>query len=452
MKKNLFIIIVLLIVSGQVMAKSSITQPDAFGSSIVLTNIDKSSFGAGGGPDGTGAGPGIEFYLRYNFTPKVFLTVGTGIQTATDKMLSMDAFRTTLLPTFEIKGGIRPVAGNFSPVIFAGLQAFGHQTTYDMGPPVGKVTDDRYYDAAFLIGAGAEVAVSPKVSLMASGDYRYVFSSDDDPKPKFWVAKAGFTYHLKKKTDYYREEIEYPLDESELANLDDLFLEDNSKGSKVQSDEELADLLFTPEEEAGGDVSFDDFGTFEEEYPDSEEGKFNQSMDNLKGKMNQKTNMLADLQSRVEATEKELAKLRSQGVGYGGMTDGASIGTLSDSQFKQQYESALNLFYNKQYQQAITSFGNLMKSNPNHTLASNCQYWIGESYNGLKQYSQAISAFNMVLQYPKSFKFDDALLMSGIVNMKLGNTEQAKSNFETLVNKYPSSEYTNKAMRYLGRL
>ena len=93
-----------------------------------------------------------------------------------------------------------------------------------------------------------------------------------------------------------------------------------------------------------------------------------------------------------------------------------------------------------------------MTSNPDHRLASNCQYWIGESYNAMKQYQEALNAFNSVMSYRTSYKFDDALIMSGICHLRLGDRTTARENFQQLVSRFPDSEYAPKAMRYLGRL
>jgi len=68
------------------------------------------------------------------------------------------------------------------------------------------------------------------------------------------------------------------------------------------------------------------------------------------------------------------------------------------------------------------------------------------------QYQKAIAAFNSVLHYTRSYKLDDALIMNGIIHLKLGNKTMARENFQELISKYPDSEYASKAMRYLGRL
>ena len=109
-------------------------------------------------------------------------------------------------------------------------------------------------------------------------------------------------------------------------------------------------------------------------------------------------------------------------------------------------------FYNKKFQDSIQIFRQLMTTDPDHQLASNCQYWIGEAYNAMKDYRNAIDSFNVVLKYRKSYKLDDALIMNGLCYFKLGDKTNARDNFQELLSRFPDSEYAPKAMRYLGQL
>ena len=120
--------------------------------------------------------------------------------------------------------------------------------------------------------------------------------------------------------------------------------------------------------------------------------------------------------------------------------------------FKEAYEQGLQNFYDKQYRDAVRVFSGLLANNPDHRLASNCQYWIGECHNALGEYKEAINAFAAVMQFRSSYKFDDALLMTGLCHLKLGDRYTARENFQELISRYPESEYAPAAMRYLGSL
>ncbi|OPZ64053.1 MAG: Tetratricopeptide repeat protein [bacterium ADurb.Bin478] len=81
-------------------------------------------------------------------------------------------------------------------------------------------------------------------------------------------------------------------------------------------------------------------------------------------------------------------------------------------------------------------------------LADNCQYWIGESYFGLKEYQQAIMEFQKVFAYSMTDKYDDAQLMIGLSYVRSGQKEKAQKEFETFLNTYAGSEYAGVARRY----
>jgi tol-pal system protein YbgF len=393
-----------------------------------------------------------------------------GFLTATDKILAKEFYRTTLFPSAELKAGWNPSPNNkFRPIAFAGLHSFGSQTSYTY--KVNNLNVDGKtkvaYDAAVLIGGGAEFSINDKTSLSVSGDYRYVFSADvpkGASKPKYWVAKAGLSFALSKSAKTFKgEEIEYPMDEKEIASLDDLFKETPSKGSsskgskKSTSEDDALSLLFQPEQgsgssASGGSETAGSLTTTENseatEFPDTDVGRLMSKVQELKNEMNQKSQLIDDLQQQVKQNEKTLADLTGQAAG-GAISYG---NTVSESEFKRQYASALDKFYARQYREAIPLFQALIQSNPRNMLVSNCHYWIGESYNGMGNYQQAIQEFSNVLRFTSSYKLDDALIMSGVCYLKLGDSATARQQFQTLVSRYPESEYAPTAMRYLGKL
>ena len=119
---------------------------------------------------------------------------------------------------------------------------------------------------------------------------------------------------------------------------------------------------------------------------------------------------------------------------------------------KQRYQNALANFNAKKFHAAISKLTQLSNENPNHRLAGNFIYWIGESYFGLRNYASALEAFKNVAKYKSSPKLDDSLLMSGLCYLKLGDGGKAKQKFQELLQKYPKSEYRGKARRYLQSL
>ncbi len=432
---NLYIVVLLCVILFTSLKGQGfrLTQPAAIGVSFVATHLD-------GMPEMTDVGPGLELFIKYNISPRLFIAPAIGVSTITDGTLTMENFRMTLLPAVELKAGINLTEGSsFLPFVYVGAHAFGSKTTVSV-PPLPSFTTETVYDGGAFAGGGLQYSFSEQWAFHIMGDYRYNFTETGDPKSKFWVAKAGLTYSPQpRRAIPSREEIEYPLDENELS-LDDLFREDTS-GGRSDEEEALA-LLFQTENESMSTR------TEETTYPDTEVGRLMKKIDDLKNEMDQRQNQIDGLENLVRAHEQALAEVTGRMAGEAT----GSFGVLNAEGFTRNYEQGLQKFYDRQYNDAILIFKGLLTSNPDHRLASNCQYWIGESYNALQQYREAINAFRNVLQYQSSYKFDDALLMSGICYMKLGDHVTARDNFQQLVSRFPDSEYAPKAMRYLGRL
>ncbi|MDZ7316166.1 MAG: tetratricopeptide repeat protein [candidate division KSB1 bacterium] len=117
--------------------------------------------------------------------------------------------------------------------------------------------------------------------------------------------------------------------------------------------------------------------------------------------------------------------------------------------FVEKYNTARQKFESFDYQGCIDLMSELLASEPNHILADNAQYWIGESYYGLKQYQKALIEFQKVFSYEATDKYDDAQLMIGLCYVRMGQREQARQAFQEFLNTYAGSEYTGIAQRYL---
>ncbi|MBN1466397.1 tetratricopeptide repeat protein [candidate division KSB1 bacterium] len=116
--------------------------------------------------------------------------------------------------------------------------------------------------------------------------------------------------------------------------------------------------------------------------------------------------------------------------------------------FADKYNEARRQFESYDYNGCIATMGALLQENPNHPLADNAQYWIGESYYGLKQYQKAVLEFQKVFAYTAPDKYDDAQLMIGLSYARLGQSEMARSTFGEFLDTYQGSEYAGVAKRY----
>lgn len=88
-----------------------------------------------------------------------------------------------------------------------------------------------------------------------------------------------------------------------------------------------------------------------------------------------------------------------------------AVASKKNSRISVAYSDALVRFRARHYNEAIDILQWLLLQYPDDTLASNCEYWIGESYFGLADYERAYAAFKRVTLYSGSVKRNDAVLM-----------------------------------------
>ncbi len=124
----------------------------------------------------------------------------------------------------------------------------------------------------------------------------------------------------------------------------------------------------------------------------------------------------------------------------------------SGSGSSSDYDAALSLVRKRDYNGAIQQFDALLKGGIQEDLAGNCHYWIGESYYAMRKYDDAQKHFEMVFDYKKSHKKEDAQLMIGNCLLASGNKAGAKEAFQKVVNNYPGSPLAKKAQDKLAKL
>jgi tol-pal system protein YbgF len=102
---------------------------------------------------------------------------------------------------------------------------------------------------------------------------------------------------------------------------------------------------------------------------------------------------------------------------------------------------------------AIAQFKDYIQYFGSSDLAPNAQYYIGEIEYLRGDYTAALAAFDKLLEaYPDNTKTADALLLKGRALVKSGYKAEARTEFETLVKKFPSHENAAKAKMELRAL
>jgi tol-pal system protein YbgF len=116
------------------------------------------------------------------------------------------------------------------------------------------------------------------------------------------------------------------------------------------------------------------------------------------------------------------------------------------------YQSGLRTFNNRVYEKASAIFNDVLKQYPRGEYADNARYWIGESYYAQGDFASAIASFNHVFDFKNSSKADDAQFKIGLSYLKMGQSAMAKEELKKLVDRYPASEYLDRAKRYLAEI
>ncbi len=181
-----------------------------------------------------------------------------------------------------------------------------------------------------------------------------------------------------------------------------------------------------------------------------QEEELQKEVKELEAQLREKNKMIADLKMQLS-----LAKSKSESeksAPSASMRSFSPTSSLSDAEYERKYREAYQLFSEHQYRQAMEIFKSLVASNPNHNLADNAQYWIGECYYLLGDYRAAILAFEKVFTFKNSNKNADAQYKLGLCYYHLKDYKRARLEFQTFVDNYQNSKLVRKAEAYLAKL
>lgn len=107
---------------------------------------------------------------------------------------------------------------------------------------------------------------------------------------------------------------------------------------------------------------------------------------------------------------------------------------------KQQYDRAISLMLNDQnFSGAERALKAFIEGHPEHVLAGNAHYWLGETFYVRKDFRQAAFTFAEGYQrFPRSNKAPDNLLKLGMALGQLGQAKEACTAFARLLSNFPN--------------
>jgi tol-pal system protein YbgF len=131
---------------------------------------------------------------------------------------------------------------------------------------------------------------------------------------------------------------------------------------------------------------------------------------------------------------------------------GASVFKPGGFDLKSSYDAALEDYKARKFETAISGFKEVLTVAPTSDYADNAQYWIGECYDSMGNYDQALAAFAKVYAFTKSNKLADAHVKTALILQKTGKKDQAREEFRTVVSGFPGTNAASIAQAQLGKL
>lgn len=330
------------------------------------------------------------------------------------------------------------ISTSFIPVQLIGMYHFLHGSTvqpflqFGLGGISFTQQKARYYDGLFIAGGGLSAPINDKLMFLISADLCYTTSDQFNGiqgglNDGYFNFQLGITYNLQQKTNKFQKKYLTPGEN---------IIVDNS-GKKADTDQVLQYVKM--------------------------KSRLNQLKKQLSLREEQIRQIKAQLMSRSEKIKKIEAEvaffMQKKQTAPNLATNNkqfnikvvdsktAEKSLLSNRQIRNRYRLTIKKIQNRDFQSAIRELRTLSENYPNHPLSSNFIYWLGECYYGLKHYKKAVAYFNRVAKYKKSYKLDDALIMAGLSYQKLGDVTKADQKYKELLQKYPGSEYVDKANR-----
>ncbi|MBI5235151.1 MAG: tol-pal system protein YbgF [Deltaproteobacteria bacterium] len=116
------------------------------------------------------------------------------------------------------------------------------------------------------------------------------------------------------------------------------------------------------------------------------------------------------------------------------------------------YASAHKLIIAKDYAEAVQELESFVSAYPNHKLAGNALYWLGEAHYARGEWEKAILEFDKVIKlHPKTEKAAGAMLKQGYAFEKLGSTKEASVLFKAVIERFPKTREAELARKRLKK-
>lgn len=152
-----------------------------------------------------------------------------------------------------------------------------------------------------------------------------------------------------------------------------------------------------------------------------------------------------DERAAEERRRQQEAAAQAQDAAAGGAQDAGDPAEL--------YEAAQAALRRGSVGTARAGFEEFLRTHPQHRLAADAQYNIGQSYEQGRDPANAVTAYARVVElYPTSGRAPAALLRMGRLELGRGNRTAARTHFNAIVQRFPRSPEVTDARSELQRL
>jgi tol-pal system protein YbgF len=171
----------------------------------------------------------------------------------------------------------------------------------------------------------------------------------------------------------------------------------------------------------------------------------------------QQRELYADLDRRIGGASAgggaNSPPVNALGVGVSAGTLGGSADAASADPGQPLYNRAFDALKGGNYANAIQGFKDYLARFGAGPLADNAQYWLGEAYYVTRDYDSALTAFgNIVRSRPESRKLADAQLKLGFTQFEMKRLGDARRTLTEVVQKFPGTDAARLAQERLQRI
>ena len=159
----------------------------------------------------------------------------------------------------------------------------------------------------------------------------------------------------------------------------------------------------------------------------------------------QQRDLYADIDRRLAALEGRVDVSRAAAP-----TGGAAVSGGADAQ--RVYGRAFDALKAGDYAAAISGFEAFLAASPQHPLADNAQYWLGQAFYVNRNYDGAAAAFGkLISQWPDSAKAPDGMLKLALAQFELKQPGVARQTLQKVVTNYAGTDAARQAQERLSR-